>query len=73
MSDMTLQDVRDKIEWEGGFEYFYGGSDFKEVKDAEFHKRREALVKAWSELEEYLCDNTEEPHGEEEGDADEPT
>jgi hypothetical protein len=57
---MTLQDVRDKLEWEGGFEYFYGGSDFKEVEDEEFHRRRKALVAAWSELEEYLFDNTED-------------
>lgn len=62
----TLQDVRDKIEWEGGFEYFYGGSDFKEVEDEEFHKRREALVTAWGELEEYLYANTKGEGDEEE-------
>lgn len=57
---MTLQDVRDKLEWEGGFEYLYGGSEFRELEDAEFHKLRKAFVKAWAELEVYLYGDEED-------------
>lgn len=55
---MTLQDVVDKLYWEGGFDYFIGGSEFAEVKDAHFHFLRKAFVRAHSELDEYLSDNT---------------
>lgn len=50
----TLQDVRDRVEIEG-FEYaFRSYSDFPEVEDPEFHRLREAFVKAADELEVYL-------------------
>lgn len=62
----TLQDVSDKLEWEGGYEYFYGGSDFKDVDDPEFHRLREAFVAAWSALEEYMEANTEDLNEEDE-------
>lgn len=38
-----------------GFDYaFTGYSDFKEVKDPEFHRLRKAYLKAAKELEKYL-------------------
>lgn len=46
--------VCSKIEWEGGFEYFITGSDFKDIKDENFHKLREAFVRAYKALDEYL-------------------
>ena len=58
MSLATLQDVRDRVEIEG-FEYaFRSYSDFPEVEDPEFHRLREAFVKAADELETYLNTRT---------------
>jgi hypothetical protein len=54
---MTSEDanyVLSKIENEG-FDYcFIDYSDFKEIDDEEFHRLREAYVKAHTELEAYL-------------------
>ena len=56
---LVLQDVRDKVENEG-FDYaFRCYSDFKGVKDSEFHSLREAYIYAANALEEYLNDRTE--------------
>lgn len=50
----NLDEVRSKLEWEGGFEYFINGSTFKDVKDLEFHRLRENFIAAYTELDEYL-------------------
>lgn len=56
----TLEDVRDKIDYEGGFDYFIGGSNFDDVKDEEFHRLRLAFMKAYEELDEYLPEGLED-------------
>ena len=49
-----LQEVRDRVDQEG-FDYaFRSYSDFKEVKDEEFHRLRTAYVEAANALDEYL-------------------
>jgi hypothetical protein len=54
MNGKELDYVRDSVEQEG-FDYcFTGYSNFEEIKDEEFHKLREAFVKASNELKEYL-------------------
>lgn len=54
MSARTIEDVKDRVEAEG-FEYaFVSYSDFSEVKDAEFHKRRAAFIAARNALAEYI-------------------
>lgn len=54
MNAKDLDYVRDTIENEG-FEYaFIHYSDFKHIKDEEFHKLREAFEKARNELAEFL-------------------
>lgn len=54
MTKAQKQDVLGKLDWEGGFEYFIGGSSFKEVKDKKFHQLREDFIKAHNALSEYL-------------------
>jgi hypothetical protein len=46
--------VLGKIDWEGGYEYFITGSEFKDIKDERFHELRKKLVNAWVNLEDYL-------------------
>lgn len=54
MKASELEYVKDTIECEG-FDYaFVDYSDFSEVKDEEFHKLREAYMKAAEELREYV-------------------
>jgi hypothetical protein len=61
----TFNDVQAKIENEG-FDYcFRDYSDFKDVKDEEFHKLRLAYKKAADVLEQYVEDHIE-PEDEEE-------
>jgi predicted deacetylase len=44
-----------------GFDYcFHGYSNWKEIKDKEFHKLREAYVKAKTDLENYIQNLAEE-------------
>lgn len=60
---MKLEDVRDIVDSEGfdyGFRFY---SEFLEVEDEEFHRRRAAYVEAARELDDYL------PHFDEEGGA----
>lgn len=59
MTRTEKQDVWDKISYEGGFEYFVSGSDFPEVKAADFREAHRKFVEAWRGMEELL--------GEEEG------
>lgn len=55
---MTLQDVRDIVEWEG-FDYaFVDYSDFDGVEDEEFHRLRLAYLAAHDALASYLEANT---------------
>lgn len=57
---MSLEDVAHKVGSEG-FDYaFMYYSDFKEVDDPEFHRLREAYVKAATELRDYLPDVEDE-------------
>lgn len=57
--ERDLQYVRDCIEHES-FDYaFTGYSDFKEVKDPEFHRLREAYLTAQEELQDYIWERTE--------------
>lgn len=54
MKPKDLDYIRDTVENEG-FEYaFVHYSDFKEVKDEEFHKLRKAYADAYAALSEYL-------------------
>ena len=51
---VTLADVRHKIGYEG-FDYcFRDYSDWKEVKDKEFHRLRKAYVAAAKALDDYI-------------------
>ena len=53
-SDKSLIEVAKKVDLEG-FDYaFRDYSSFEEVKDAEFHKLREAYISAADALEAYL-------------------
>jgi hypothetical protein len=73
MSDYTesLQFVRDKIDSEG-FDYaFRCYSRFEDVKDPEFHRLREAYVKAAEELDSYISDPEMEELEEQEDGGDE--
>ena len=54
MTKKERENLQGKLEWEGGFEYFIGGSSFEEIKDKKFHALREAFVKSHSELEAYI-------------------
>ena len=54
MNGKQLDYVRDKVENEGFHYCFTGYSDFKDIKDEEFHKLREAYVKAAEQLADYL-------------------
>lgn len=60
---MTTEDrelLQYKIEAEG-FDYcFVHYNDWKEVKDDEFHRLREAYVKAQEELNDYINQEDEE-------------
>jgi len=54
---MTYQDKQDvlaKLDWEGGFDYFIGGSDFPEYTDPEFRKLVADYKAATKALEEFL-------------------
>jgi hypothetical protein len=54
MPAQTINDVKDRVEAEG-FEYaFISYSDFAEVNDPEFHRRRKAYVDARNELAAYI-------------------
>lgn len=57
---MTLEDVAYKVDSEGFHYAFVHYSDFKEVDDPEFHRLREAYVKAAKELRDYLPEIEEE-------------
>lgn len=52
MSYQDKQDVLTKLDWEGGFDYFNGGSDFPEYTDPEFRK----LVKDYQDATTALGD-----------------
>lgn len=54
MNGKQLDYVRDTVENEGFHYAFTGYSDFADIKDAEFHKLREAYVSAAEQLAEYL-------------------
>jgi hypothetical protein len=54
MRELNLIDVREDCEQEGFHYAMTGLSDYKEVKDAEFHRLRENYLKATKELGEYL-------------------
>lgn len=54
MNYEEMDDVRSRADQEG-FDYcFTGYSDFKEIKDEEFHKLRVAYVEAAEKLKKYL-------------------
>lgn len=38
MTHQDKQDVLAKLDWEGGYDYFNGGSDFPEITDPEFRR-----------------------------------
>lgn len=54
MKERTLSDIREDCEQEGFHYCFTGLSEYKEVKDAEFHRLRQNYLKATKELGEYL-------------------
>lgn len=54
MKALDLDYVRDTVENEGFHYAFTGYSDFEEVKDAEFHKLRQAYLDAGAALAKYL-------------------
>ena len=56
MNEQERIAVLSKLEWEGGYEYLITGSRFSEIKDKKFHDLRNALVKSWKNMEEYLGD-----------------
>lgn len=57
MTTKQFQDMRDKIDWEGGFDAtFVDYSQFEEIKDEEFHRYRKAYLKAYTDLYGYLYD-----------------
>lgn len=58
---LPLQDVRDRIEMEGFHYTFIGYSSFPYIKDTEFHRLREAFIKAEHELNEYINAHSEDP------------
>jgi hypothetical protein len=54
ISRENRESICGKLEWEGGFEYFIAGSDFRDIKDARFHKLRKEFVRAYRALDAYL-------------------
>lgn len=56
---MTPAEKRN-VSYEGGFEYFVNGSDFPEVKAADFREAHRNLVSAWRGMEELLGPQPEE-------------
>lgn len=54
MKPKDLDYIRETVDQEG-FDYaFTGYSSFEEIKDKEFHRLREAYLKAQKELAEYI-------------------
>lgn len=54
MKPKDLDYIRETVNQEG-FDYaFTGYSNFEEIKDKEFHRLREAYLKARKELAEYI-------------------
>lgn len=66
MTDSDRIKVLDKLEWEGGYEYFITGSDFPEIEDKEFREAYDNLVDAWTTMEELLGEYPEDYVEEEE-------
>lgn len=59
MNNRTLDEVAVAMDQEG-FDYcFRNYSDFDKVKDAEFHKLREAYIAAANALENYVHANSD--------------
>jgi len=54
MSEKDKQEVLQKLEWEGGFDYFYTGSDFPEYTDPEFRRLVKAYRDATKDLSDFL-------------------
>jgi hypothetical protein len=54
MNGKELDYVRSKVENEGFHYCFTGYSEFKDIKDEEFHAARRAYVEAAEKLAEYL-------------------
>jgi hypothetical protein len=54
MTYQDKQDVLSKLDWEGGFDYFNGGSDFPEHTDPEFRKLVKDYQDAITALGEFL-------------------
>ncbi len=54
MSGKDLDYIRDIVEIEGFHYCFTAYSDFKEINDPDFHRLREAFIKANNDLCEYL-------------------
>lgn len=53
-----LQEVRNKVDWEG-FEYaFINYSSWDEIKDPTFQKLKEEYINSHKALEKYIMDNT---------------
>lgn len=50
MTHQDKQDVLSKLDWEGGYDYFNGGSSFPEYTDLEFRE----LVKDYQDATEAL-------------------
>ena len=60
MTKKEIQKVKDKIEWEGGYEYFITGSTFPEYSDPDFRSLVCALQKAWLDMDDFLGMGEEE-------------
>ncbi len=59
----TINDVLDRVEYEG-FDYcFISYSSFEDVEDEKFHKLRKAYIKAHAALEDYLEKFREDDEG----------
>lgn len=71
MTECDKQEVLGKIDYEGGFDYFIGGSDFSEHTDPQFRKLLAAYKSAHERLEEFLGEYDEELCGEVEGQIEE--
>lgn len=55
MKKSEKQEILQKLDWEGGYDYLVHGSDFKDfTKDKEFHAIRERIVSAYADMEELL-------------------
>lgn len=67
MTECDKQEVLGKIDYEGGFDYFIGGSDFSEHTDPQFRELLKAYTEAHQALEEFLGEYDEELCGEEAG------